>query len=43
MNFVDLLEKYKIIFNETYKIIIISITIPGYQVQGAKLFLSKET
>jgi len=28
LNFVDLLEKYKIIFNETYKMIIISITIP---------------
>jgi hypothetical protein len=28
MNFVDLLEKYKIVFNETYKMAIISITIP---------------
>lgn len=28
MNLVDLLEKYKIVFNETYKLTILSITIP---------------
>jgi len=41
MNFVDLLEKYKIVFNETYKMIVISITISPVSSAGCeKTFLA---
>jgi len=39
MNLVDFLEKYKIVFIETYKLTILSITIPVYSAACERTFL----